>query len=103
MACTPRTPHAPRHTSSHHTPHPHLYIPHTAGGSPLCTAIITELCDCGSLNDVLAARTFPQLLQLPATAAAAGAGSGQQAWTHSHHTMDMQVCADMAFTDLQNG
>ncbi|EFJ40469.1 hypothetical protein VOLCADRAFT_108130 [Volvox carteri f. nagariensis] len=32
------------------------------GGSPICTAIVQELCDCGSLADVLADRSFPALL-----------------------------------------
>ncbi|KAG2429661.1 hypothetical protein HYH02_013999 [Chlamydomonas schloesseri] len=50
--------------------------PDGSGASPLCTAVVTELCDCGSLMDCLAARSFPRLLRPPAASAAAAALAG---------------------------
>ncbi|GIM07977.1 hypothetical protein Vretimale_11971, partial [Volvox reticuliferus] len=53
------------------------------GGSPICTAIVQELCDGGTLADVLEARTFPTTKRVPASSPpysimglAAGAGDG---------------------------
>ncbi|GIM01666.1 hypothetical protein Vretimale_6468 [Volvox reticuliferus] len=42
------------------------------GGSPICTAIVQELCDCGSLADVLSDHSFPNVIYRPAAGAAAG-------------------------------
>ncbi|GIL57743.1 hypothetical protein Vafri_12889 [Volvox africanus] len=36
------------------------------GGSPICTAIVQELCDCGSLADVLSDHSFPNVIYRPA-------------------------------------
>ncbi|GIL42447.1 hypothetical protein Vafri_417 [Volvox africanus] len=36
------------------------------GGSPICTAIVQELCDKGTLSDVLEARTFPMTVMVGA-------------------------------------
>ncbi|GLI70650.1 hypothetical protein VaNZ11_015584 [Volvox africanus] len=36
------------------------------GGSPICTAIVQELCDRGTLSDVLEARTFPTTVRVAA-------------------------------------
>ncbi|GIL68749.1 hypothetical protein Vafri_21992, partial [Volvox africanus] len=36
------------------------------GGSPICTAIVQELCDCGSLADVLSDHSFPNVICRPA-------------------------------------
>ncbi|GIL72928.1 hypothetical protein Vretimale_4573 [Volvox reticuliferus] len=42
------------------------------GGSPICTAIVQELCDCGSLADVLSDHSFPNMIYRPAAGAASG-------------------------------
>ncbi|GIL68766.1 hypothetical protein Vafri_22007 [Volvox africanus] len=45
------------------------------GGSPICTAIVQELCDCGSLADVLSDHSFPNVICRPAVGSPAGAST----------------------------
>ncbi|GLC72288.1 hypothetical protein PLESTF_001228000 [Pleodorina starrii] len=49
------------------------------GGSPICTAIVQELCDCGTLADVLADRNFPALV------ISAGGGSASTSGSKGAH------------------
>lgn len=52
-----------------------FYFQPAAGDSPICTAIVQELCDCGSLADVLMDRSFPATRRLqPASANTGGRG-----------------------------